>query len=364
MTGPLVIVVHFGEPRQYFQVLAMVGEGRFNVALRVIPLRNALSGRIDQGDLVLKFSKDETGDRNSPLRAEARNVPVFQRAQLDSPCECPNLARLVFDFSGARPIGDLLAPGDLPSALWRFYPVGNLRALCIALLESGVKFPAYFGARLFAEVLEAIFAMHMEHREFALTHRDECSVNVFIDYPEGGDPHFLLGDFCEGEILREPAGSKPRYEALRQSIDSVRQRIFPVPSGNAHDGEGWYWKLIREQLDLLAYTVARAPGRPGNRGWNDMARALSDAIVFLQTVWQGILRSEDDDTLFADFRAVARGLADRNSRPPLTADSYADAVHLAESTFKLRIGWQIAGTLPGKPHEADLDNLMDPPRRE
>lgn len=284
-----MVVVHFGKPRQYFQVLSMVGEGRFNVALRVIPLRNALSGRIDQGELVLKFAKNETGDKNSALRVEARNVSVFQRAQLDCPYERPNVARLVFDFTGARPIGDLLAPGDLSCTLWRFYSVGNLRTLCTALQQYGAKFPAYFGPRLFAEVLEAVYAMHMEQGEFAITHRDKGSVNIFIDYPETGDPRFLLGDFYEGAILREPAGSKARYDALQESIGNVRQRIVPVPSSHAHDGEGHYWEQIREQLGLLTYTAARAPQRPGERGWNDMGRAMSHAIVSLQAVWRAIL---------------------------------------------------------------------------
>ncbi|EJT73803.1 hypothetical protein GGTG_07659 [Gaeumannomyces tritici R3-111a-1] len=365
MTGPLVVVVHFGNPRQYFQVLAKVGEGRFHVALRVAPLRNALGHRIGEGDFVLKFAKQETGQADSPLRVEARNVPVFQTAQLDSPYECPNIARLMFDFTGSRNVGNLLAHGDLSSTLWNFYSVGTLGSLCLALRESDAPFPAYFGARLLSQMLEAVYAMHMEHREFAITHRDECSANVFIDYPMRGDPGFLLGDFCEGQILRASSGTKPRYDALRDSITRVcRGSIFEVPHSNSQRSERQYWQQIRVHLDRVVSAAARAPTRPGMRGWNDMGRALSDAIVALQHLAQAIVFAEGGDALFADFREVARDLADRNSRPSLTADNYADAVHLAESTFKLRTGWKIAGTLPGNPHEADLNNLMDPPRRE
>ncbi|KLU92218.1 hypothetical protein MAPG_11164 [Magnaporthiopsis poae ATCC 64411] len=356
MPRPKVIVVHLGTPRVYFQVLGKAGYGRHHVALRVRALGNAPMAFNDD-ELVLKFARLERYNPDSPLRVEAEIVTELQRK------ECANIAKLVSDFTGVPAVGDSnTVPGDLPCTLWRFYRGGNLGTL---LFDYNSAIPAIVGARILADVLEAVYAMHMEHRDFAVAHEDEVLGNILVDYPEGvANPTFLFGDFGDGHIIREPQGSPARRKGLKVSLQNIRKHTFDLVHSWGRGGDGDKWNGIRDTLDELIFEVSlpddRAAPAPDDGG-KALAVSLRTAIAKLRMREQNDICMNGRSESLQRFLNFARLMSDRRSGPPMTAPSDDLAVVMAKETFKLKTGWLIADTLPNDLSVADLWTLRKPP---
>lgn len=365
MSRPKVIVVHFGTPRVYFQVLGKVGEGRHHVALRVRALVNAPMG-FNDGELVLKLDKQEHHDANSPLRVEARIIPELQRAQYHNPKECTNIAKLVFNFTGVLAVGDLIVPGDLPCTVWRFYSGGSLESLLERLADYNSVVPAVVGARVLADMLEAVRAMHVEHQDFAIVHGDEVPENVFIDYPEGAaNPTFLLGDFCDGQIIREPRGSPARRRGVKDTLLNIRICIYDELRTYGGEGDEDQWNGIRDTLDNLideaslgSDPTALPPDDDGGKGLEASLRA---AITDLRMMEDNDILMNGRSELLDRFLSLARFVSDVHSGPPMTASSEDQAVVMAKETFKLSTGWLVADTLRNNLFVADLSTVRKPP---